>query len=323
MRLRAAARVQALGRNVGVTLLRKVGTLPATFRFILGHPLNARRPLRALWTWAKWQAAARVSGDPVIVDFVDSARLLVEPGMTGATLNVYCGLQDFEEMTFLCHYLKATDVFGDVGANVGVYSVLASAVCRARSHAFEPVTSTFQALVRNIELNDMRPLCIPREICVGAERGHAYVTSDLGPENHVLPGRGGEDRASQVAVDRLDALLSHEGHIVLKIDVEGFEHAVLEGAQELLGQGFVEAVIIEANAKTATYQRPGTTALLMLQQAGFAPLRYDPWSRTCEVVDLSYRTFSGNLILARSPAAAQDRCRRGRKIRIPRLSAYV
>ena len=57
--------------------------------------------------------------------------------MYGATGNIYCGLHDFEEMSFLMHFLRAGDVFADVGVNVGAYSMLAASV-GARAIAFEP-----------------------------------------------------------------------------------------------------------------------------------------------------------------------------------------
>ena len=45
--------------------------------------------------------------------------------MHGVTGNVYCGLHDFAEMSFMLHLLRAGDLFADIGANVGSYTVLA------------------------------------------------------------------------------------------------------------------------------------------------------------------------------------------------------
>jgi hypothetical protein len=55
------------------------------------------------------------------------------------TGNLYAGLHEFSEMGFLLHLLRQNDLFVDVGANLGSYTVLASAVCQARNIAFEPV----------------------------------------------------------------------------------------------------------------------------------------------------------------------------------------
>ncbi len=56
-------------------------------------------------------------------------------------------------MSFVLHFLRNTDLFIDVGANLGAYSILASSVSGARTIAFEPVPHTFQLLKNNIALN--------------------------------------------------------------------------------------------------------------------------------------------------------------------------
>ncbi len=44
--------------------------------------------------------------------------MVVEPGTTGATGNVYCGLHEFEDMALLLHILRKVDRFVDIGANI-------------------------------------------------------------------------------------------------------------------------------------------------------------------------------------------------------------
>ena len=46
--------------------------------------------------------------------------------MTGATGNIYCGLYEFLDMAFLLHFLRNGDLFGDIGSNIGSYTVLAT-----------------------------------------------------------------------------------------------------------------------------------------------------------------------------------------------------
>jgi hypothetical protein len=40
--------------------------------------------------------------------------------------NIYAGLHEFGDMAFVLHFLRAGDLFADVGANIGSYTVLAS-----------------------------------------------------------------------------------------------------------------------------------------------------------------------------------------------------
>ena len=51
--------------------------------------------------------------------------------MTGATGNIYCGLHEFIELTFLLHLLRPNDLSLNIGANVGSYIILAARVLRS------------------------------------------------------------------------------------------------------------------------------------------------------------------------------------------------
>ena len=123
-----------------------------TLRFILGHPMNRGRPIPALARFAKWQVQSRLQ-DEVIVDWIGGAKLAVRRGMTGATGNIYCGLHEYVDMSFVLHTLKQGDLFIDIGANVGSYTVLAARVCGANVIAVEPDPETVKSLRRNIEVN--------------------------------------------------------------------------------------------------------------------------------------------------------------------------
>ena len=68
-------------------------------------------------------------------------------GETGLTGNLYAGLHEFADMAFVMHALRPTDLFVDIGANAGSYTILACAVAKARGCAFEPLPSTYRRLV--------------------------------------------------------------------------------------------------------------------------------------------------------------------------------
>ena len=79
-------------------------------------------------------------------------------------------------MMFLLHFLKSDDLFLDIGANVGTYTVLASGVCKAKTWAFEPDPETVLSLKRNIEINNLQELVTVHELALGAaEREVAFT----------------------------------------------------------------------------------------------------------------------------------------------------
>ena len=57
---------------------------------------------------------------------------------------------------FFCIFLRPSDLFIDIGANVGSYTILASSEINAKTIAIEPVPSTFENLIDNISINKMQ-----------------------------------------------------------------------------------------------------------------------------------------------------------------------
>ncbi|WP_352821704.1 FkbM family methyltransferase [Mesorhizobium sp. M0898] len=79
-------------------------------------------------------------------------------------------------MAFVLHFLRPDDNFLDVGANVGSYSVLASAVCGARTVAIEPDSTTIGFLTRNVNVNRIQSRVTIIEAALGATQGSAEFT---------------------------------------------------------------------------------------------------------------------------------------------------
>jgi len=168
-----------------------------TLKFIAGHPLSSHRPLSAYWRYARWQVESRLR-DEVIFNWIDGSKLAARNGMTGATGNIYCGLHEFVDMAFLLHLLRPGDLFVDVGANIGSYTVLASAVCSAHSIAIEPDPGTVRFLKRNVEINRIEDRVTVIETAVGAAPGTVRFTIGHDTTNQVTTRTDGPTREVQV-----------------------------------------------------------------------------------------------------------------------------
>lgn len=138
-----------------------------------------------------------------------------------------------DAVRFLTGFLRSGDRFVDVGANIGVHTVIAATIVgpSGRIVAVEPHPRTFSYLEENVGLNAF-DWAILHNVAAGAEPGDAYITSlQNDDENSLLAGEGGR----QVRVQDLDSLLRSIDEInLLKIDVDGYETAVLLGASEVL-----------------------------------------------------------------------------------------
>ena len=244
-----------------------------TIGFLLRHPLNRSRPIATLRRWGAWQLSSRLRGGAREVPFVEDTVLVVERGMTGATGNIYCGLHEYAEMGLLLHVLRPGDVFVDVGANVGSYSVLAAGVCGAAVVAFEPVSRAYTALCRNITRNGISALVQARCEGVGRTSGPLLFTTDLDTCNHVVPASLAGDATISVGCTTLDAALAGRRPRLIKIDVEGLQHEVLEGAQAVLADDSLKALIVELSGGRVD------DVMRMLHRHGFERTVYDPASR--------------------------------------------
>jgi len=259
-------------------------SLFATLNFIWSAPLNRGHRMAALGRWLSWQLRSRLSSGEVVVAFGPKTRLAATSGMAGATGNIYAGLHEFEDMAFLLHFLRPEDFFVDVGANVGSYAILAAGEAGCRVAAFEPVPATFESLGRNVRLNRLEGRVDARRVCVGARAGVVAVSAGLDCMNHVAP-PGGEPDALEAPADRLDALVECAGTTLIKIDVEGYETAVVAGAEQTLRRAETVAVIMELNGSGRRYGFDERALHERMLSFGFRPYSYEPFSRTLTALD--------------------------------------
>lgn len=251
--------------------------MTSVLRFLLGHPLLKGRPFLALRRFFGWQLRSRLSSDPVVFDWVPPARLWMRRGWSGLTGNVYAGLYDYEEMSFLLHFLRPGDLFLDVGANMGSYTVLASAVCGSSAIAYEPCREAADRLEANLVLNGVAQRVTLRRCAVGAENGRALVSHSLGTGNRVLMGDETDGvETAMVSLDR-DVLRSPA---MIKVDVEGFELEVLKGSAGHLADPGLRAVILEVNGQGGRYGTEDSAVHALMAAHGFIACGYEPSSRT-------------------------------------------
>jgi len=248
----------------------------STLKFIWQHPISSVHRGAALSRYARWQIGTRLLGAPVIIPFVESTQLVCERAITGATGSLYCGLHEFGDMGFVLHFRRAGDVFVDGGANVGSFSVLASGVVGAKSIALEPVPSTFSALRLNIVVNGLEGLIEPYCLAAGRRRGHVRLSTDRGPENGAVSASY-SGASAEVNMTSLEGVIENMHLALLKLDVDGSERDVLEGASRTLLQPTLKAVLLEGDSEPIAE---------MLSQAGFGRASYSPLTRRLEMIGL-------------------------------------
>jgi FkbM family methyltransferase len=256
--------------------------------YIGKHPLSGRHKLKAFVLLMRWQLTQWLMPYPVEYPFIGKTKLLIKKGMTGATGNIYTGLHEFADMGFLLHFLRKDDLFFDIGANVGSYTILASGCKGARSVSIEPVPSTFEWLKKNIAVNDLHEMVRPYNIGMGGSKAVLHFTKTFDTVNHVVLNPNAKDAENLIAVhiESFDAIAETEGiPALVKIDAEGFETEVLQGMAGALQSTTLKAIIIELNGSGLRYGYDEKLIHDKLVSNNFSAYQYFPFERRLDLLE--------------------------------------
>ena len=273
------------------------------------HPLCRGHHAKLLTRFVRWHVAGRLGPGDIAVPWVNGVRFLALPWHYSLSANVYCGLLEYYEMSFILHFLRTEDLFIDVGANRGSYTLLAGGAIGARVMAFEPVPETFKALQANVRLNNLGKHVQCFHAGLGEQEKPLFFTAEPSDcVNHVLSSEDSAKPSISVPVYRLDQRVGNQVPTLMKIDVEGYEYQVLQGASCILSQPALQAVILEMGSTNS--QRYGYTSEDIhgrMNDAGFQPMTYDPVRRELtEAASWSDR-LSLNTLYIRNPQNVRKR----------------
>jgi FkbM family methyltransferase len=284
--------------------------------FIFRHPLNKNKKLSAFSRFFKWQIASRILKRPIVLNFVNDICILAQKGMTGITGNWYCGLHEVNEMAFTLHFLRPEDHFIDIGANVGSYTLLASATS-AMVTSFEPIPYTYRSLIMNIKLNNIENNINSFNLGISNESTILKFTSNLDTVNHVYS-KSDFGPFIEVEVMKLDEIMQNAiPPALMKIDVEGHELNVLLGAQSILSNKNLLAIIIETNSSGLRFNIKDNEIFKFLSSYGFIPYGYDPFNRELYQIKNKHE----NTIFIRDYSLVNDRLKSSKKYKL--VNGYI
>ncbi len=211
--------------------------------FIWNHPANRGGRARALGRAVAFQMNARVFHRPSVAALGRRSFIWVHLHSTAATKALYANPPDWPEMLVWQQVLQADDLFIDVGANIGAYSMIALE-CGARVIAVEPDPEAATRLRENLDLNGFKAEIIQAALL--DRSGKTTFSSDLDCCNRLV---GEHPIPSSREVDgvTLDEVLGERFAAGVKIDVEGGERLVLLGATRALSDGRIGLIQLEWN----------------------------------------------------------------------------
>ena len=171
----------------------------------------------------------------------------------------------------LLQVVKSGDIFYDVGAGLGLYTVFLARRVGDRGHvvAFEPDTQRLAMLKFNLQLNDCTNVSVfqtalgRRTSVVSLEEGRTVEcreNNDRGISGQYIRVVRGDDFVVQTGLPIPNAL---------KIDVDGFEGEVLAGLQRVLKDQRCKFLVCEVHLPWLPPQTDEATIMAMIREAGF------------------------------------------------------
>lgn len=215
-----------------------------TVRLIWQHPSNRDKRLRRVAYAFIFQMWARTTRRPLKIAVGRHSRMFAYLHFSAASEVVYANPPSTELLVWQ-RYLNPGDWFLDVGASVGVYTIFAIEQ-GADVVAFEPNSDAARIFRENMRLNRYEPDF--HEVAVADREGSMTMTFDLDVANHLM--FQADERTSDVRIVQsttLDQVIGEREVAGVKIDTEGSERLVLEGAARALADRRIKLLQLEWN----------------------------------------------------------------------------
>lgn len=199
------------------------------------------------------------------LDSKEPIKLFIDKSLTSKSRTGACKAEP-DTVIWIEHFeseLETSEpiIFFDLGANVGPYSLLASKIHkdRIRVYSFEPSFASFYQLSINVNINNMTNI-IPFQIAISDEKKldtFYYSSICPGTAEHSISepiddhGKTFEPiYQQQMMTYDLDTLIKDFNLPIpnyLKIDVDGIELRILEGAKKTLENHLVKEILCETH----------------------------------------------------------------------------
>ncbi len=221
-----------------------------------------------LWLWGQYYGFSKLTPHWVFIEMGDRAnyrvpflarlsngqeiKLAVNDDVGQEILR--SGFAELESVSALPKLVKAGNVFFDLGAHVGQFTLLASGLVGPNGavHSFEPDPLTFEWLSENVKRNNLTNVSVnrlaisdrsgDRELFLG--RANNIGTGSFAPPSSAL---GTVVKVPTISIDEYCAVMGMARIDFMKIDVEGAEIEVLKGCSRFLCDDSRPTIHIEFN----------------------------------------------------------------------------
>lgn len=281
------------------------------WKYLRKHTGFRREPVKTLYRLALWRIFSLTTrGVRLSLDSLET-RMYLPSQWRGSAKLIFAFSGCYEaELLLLKNWLRPGMTVVDAGACYGLYTVMAARRVGLAGLviAFEPALETYQVLLKNVRLNKLQNV-IPVRCALGSHTGRALLRHYADPSRSSLGLDSGCLRSEPVDVVPLDEALDQLGIRrldVIKVDVEGAETLVLEGAWASV-QRFRPLMLIEVHTHSSRLIGRDSAALLrMFSELGYAAFQVSGSTGRLESVHRAAQLEHCHIVVA----APSDEARR-------------
>lgn len=283
--------------------IKKMNQIAAinSIKYIWSHPNNQHKKTQSILKYFGYKLYKILKLKPIDIEILQGVKIRCFPKSYTSDCVIHCGLYDYNEMHFMIRYLREEDSFLDIGANIGIYSIIAASKINSGSiYSFEALPENYARLQENIKLNRFQQVhAYP--IAISDNKG--TVALNIG-EGDSLPfiSNSHTTNTISVATETLDNLLDNQDISQLtlaKIDIEGAELLALKGAANLLEKQRPIVWIMEINYTVNHFNYSQQDVVDFLESYDYFLYEYNASSNSINPVKLNEKKGLNVLVIAK------------------------
>ena len=236
-----------------------------------------------------WDSLARADIAYAVKNDADGYKILCPTRSVLGRL-IFAGNFEVHERDFVKHFLRPGDTFVDIGANIGLFTLLGARIVGQNGLvlAFEPNPETFARLEDNIRINRFSNVN-GFNIGLSDHAGALDLVTSLDGydawDSFGQPSAPGKFASRRVEVDTVDALFSRRsilaaGVELIKIDAEGWEPFILEGGRNFFAYPSAPTLLVEfTDRNLISAKRSARELYEILERLGYQLFNYNPDER--------------------------------------------
>jgi FkbM family methyltransferase len=249
-----------------------------SFHTLFLAPYNKQYPVFAFVRFAYWKLIRLLKWKDVKYRLWDNRVIFLNYDSFQSMWIMYNYFVDWEEFNLIKNYVKSDNTLFDIGTNMGFYTIwMSQFIGKGKIHAFEPDSGNFERLQKNIALNYLQNQVTINQSAASDKDGIVSFTSGLDGENHIADST--LKNTVPIQSQKIDSYIQQHSITssiaYMKVDVEGFEYAVLKGSETALRTKQIDIIQLEINKTIVNSEKNIEDLLDLINEYQYQLCSYD------------------------------------------------